>query len=114
LKFCFVFHDVKSPTRPTLIFQGVGVSLTLTQRDRSVLFAESSDADYRSSYTKRVYTTPMYRNHCCVAKCIIETPAITKLTPERKYDKSVLSFASSVRSKASRSRRMSFFFSNSE
>jgi hypothetical protein len=27
-----MFHDVKSPTRPTLISQGVGVSLTLTQR----------------------------------------------------------------------------------
>jgi hypothetical protein len=32
-----MFHDVKSPTRPTLISQGVGVSLTfsltLTQRE---------------------------------------------------------------------------------
>jgi hypothetical protein len=32
LDFSLMFHDVKSPTRPTLISQGVGVSLTLTQR----------------------------------------------------------------------------------
>ncbi len=30
--FCFKLHG-EFPTRPTLIFQGVGVSLTLTQRD---------------------------------------------------------------------------------
>jgi len=33
LDFSLMFHDVKSPTRPTLISQGVGVLLTLTQRD---------------------------------------------------------------------------------
>jgi len=27
-----MFHDMKPPTRPTLISQGVSVSLTLTQR----------------------------------------------------------------------------------
>lgn len=37
LDFSLMFHDVKSPTRPTLISQEVGVSLTLTQRDRACL-----------------------------------------------------------------------------
>jgi hypothetical protein len=31
-----MFHYVKSPTRPTLISQEVGVSLTLTQRDAAL------------------------------------------------------------------------------
>jgi hypothetical protein len=39
LDFSLMFHDVKSPTRPTLISQEVGVSLTLTQRDCSVHLA---------------------------------------------------------------------------
>jgi len=32
LDFSLMFNDVNFPTRPTLISQGVGVSLTFTQR----------------------------------------------------------------------------------
>jgi hypothetical protein len=40
LDFSLMFHDVNSPTRPTLISQGVGVSLTLTQR--ALFFSHNS------------------------------------------------------------------------
>jgi len=33
LDFSLMFHNMKPPTRPTLISQGVSVSLTLTQRE---------------------------------------------------------------------------------
>src|SRR5450631_23389 len=46
-------------------------------------------------------SNPMAANHPSCEKWIIDIPAINKATPDRRYDRSVRSFANSVRSMAS-------------
>jgi len=57
---------------------------------------------------------PIIQNHPSDEKCMMDTPAIKRATPERKYAMSVLSFAMSVRSMASSSRRISLLELNLE
>jgi hypothetical protein len=61
LDFSLMFHDVKSPTRRTLISQEVGVSLTLTQRESIMSRQTAGNEAQRNcqSVLSRLYTPGM-------------------------------------------------------
>ena len=60
------------------------------------------------------HATPIIQNQPSEEKCMIETPAINRATPERRYARRVLSLAKRVRSIASSSRKIRSSLSNLE